>query len=195
MGRTAAPASQADTKLLSLKVTLRGIKPPIWRRILMPASMTLDDLHVAIQRTMGWEDSHLHDFDVAGERYGDPTNTDDVADESRLPLSALVEAGVHHFAYTYDFGDNWEHTVLVEKSHPPANAKPWPACTAGKRRCPPEDCGGTWGYADLLQILANPAHPQHEEQREWAGEEFDPDAFSVVEADAALAAAFRRPKH
>jgi len=190
--QTAAPKKSAVTGVLSLKVTLRHIKPPIWRRILMPGGLTLGDLHTAIQRTMGWDDGHLHDFDVAGERYGDPSTTDDVTNEDRLTLNAVMKAGVSRFAYTYDFGDNWEHDILIEKRPPAGDPKPYPACVAGKRNCPPEDCGGAWGYADLLEILANPAHPQHEEQLEWLGGEFDPEAFSVADADAALAATFRR---
>jgi hypothetical protein len=158
----------------------------------MPGSMTLADLHLAIQITMGWGDCHLHDFDVGGEQYGDPNTTDDVASERRLTLNALVKSGVTRFAYTYDFGDDWEHAILIEKAPPANDAKAYPACVGGKRNGPPEDCGGVWGYAELLEILANPAHPQHEEQLEWVGGEFDPKAFSVAAADAALASAFGR---
>jgi hypothetical protein len=143
---------------------------------------------------MGWNDSHLHEFNIGGERYGDPATTDDVADENRLSLTALVRSGVTRFVYTYDFGDNWEHAILIEKS-PPANAPSVaPACIAGKRHCPPEDCGGPWGYAELLEILANPNHPQHEEQAEWIGDSYDPESFSIAGADKALAAAFRRER-
>jgi hypothetical protein len=192
LAKTAAPKKRAHTNVLSLKVTLRNIRPPIWRRILMPSNMTLEDLHFAIQNVMGWDNSHLHDFDIGGERYGDPSNTDDVINERRLTLDAVAKSGVTRFAYTYDFGDNWEHAILIEKKPPSSGAKAYPACVAGKRNCPPEDCGGPWGYASLLEILANPAHPEHDEQLEWLGEEFDPEAFSVDYADAMLAAVFRR---
>jgi hypothetical protein len=192
MAKTAAPKKPANGSVLSLKVTLRNTKPPIWRRILMPGTMTLADLHRAIQIAMGWDNSHLHDFDTGDERYGDPTTTDDITDENRVTLNTLVKAGVTRFSYTYDFGDNWEHAILVEKSPPASDAKACPACVAGKRNGPPEDCGGTWGYADLLEILANPAHPDHEERIEWLGDEFDPEMFSVAETDAALGAAFGR---
>jgi hypothetical protein len=192
LAKTAAPKKPAATGALSLKVTLRNTKPPIWRRILMPTGMTLADLHLAIQATMGWRDSHLHAFDVGGEQYGDPSAMDDVANERRLTLNALVKAGVTRFAYTYDFGDDWEHDILIEKAPPASDAKVYPACVAGKRNGPPEDCGGPWGYANLLEMLANPAHPEHEEQLEWLGRAFDPEAFSVSEADAALAEAFGR---
>jgi Plasmid pRiA4b ORF-3-like protein len=192
MAKTAAPKKRAATGVLSLKVTLGGIKPPIWRRILMPGTRTLFDLHMAIQVTMGWMDSHLHAFDIGGRQYGDRATTDDVANEAHQTLNGLVKSGVSRFCYTYDFGDDWEHDVLIEKA-PSANAaRAYPACVAGKRNCPPEDCGGAWGYAELLAALADPAHPRHEEQREWIGEDFDPEAFSVPKADAILAAAFRR---
>lgn len=187
-----APKKAAAKGVLSLKVTLKNTKPPIWRRILVPDSMNLGDLHTAIQIVMGWNDCHLHDFDAAGERYGDPTNTEEVADEGRLKLSVLVKSGVTRFVYNYDFGDNWEHNILIEKA-PPANAPgTYPACVAGKRNCPPEDCGGPWGYAELLATLADPADPQYEEQLEWLGGDFDPEAFSVAAADAMLAAGFHR---
>jgi hypothetical protein len=192
LAKTAAPNKRTNTAVLRLKVTLRGARPPIWRRILMPGSTTLSDLHLAIQVTMGWHDGHLHDFDVGGEHYGDPSTMDDVADERRVTLNALVKSGVSRFSYTYDFGDTWEHQVLIEKAAPSDKTKPHPTCIAGKRNCPPEDCGGVWGYTDLLEILANPAHPEHEERLEWLGGEFDPEAFSVADTDAALAAAFGR---
>jgi hypothetical protein len=188
---TVAP-KKLETGAFSLKVTLRHTKPPIWRRILMPGRMTLADLHQAIQVTMGWHDAHLHAFDVGGDQYGDPATTDGVANERRLTLNALAKTGTTRFTYTYDFGDDWEHDVLVEKAPPASDAKAFPACVAGKRSGPPEDCGGVLGYDGLRSILADPAHPQHEEMRNWAGEDFDPEAFSVAEADAALAAVFRR---
>lgn len=192
MAKTAAPKKYAVAGSICLKVTLRNTKPPIWRRILVPSSMKLGDLHVALQVVMGWHDSHLHAFDVGGQQYGDPDMTDDVTSENRQTLNGLVKSGVTRFTYTYDFGDNWEHNILIEKAAPANTAKALPACIGGARNCPPEDCGGTWGYGDLLDILANPAHPQYEEQREWLGDDFDPEAFSVAEADAALAAVFRR---
>jgi hypothetical protein len=192
MPKTVEPKRSAGNSIVSLKVTLRGIKPPIWRRLLVPGTMTLADLHQAIQAAMGWEDCHLHVFDIAGRQYGDRDTVDDVADEHRLTLNSLVKSGVARFAYTYDFGDNWEHTVIIEKRPPPLAPTSCPTCVAGKRNCPPEDCGGPWGYERLLAALADPAHPEHAEQIEWLGEEFDPDDFSVVIANATLNARFCR---
>jgi hypothetical protein len=193
--KPAPPKKPAAAAMISLKVTLRNTKPPIWRRILMPVSMTLADLHLAIQTAMGWYNCHLHEFDVDGRRYGDPSYKDDwddeaVADESCLRLSALARSGVTRFRYIYDFGDRWEHDILIEKASPTGVMKARPACTAGKRNCPPEDCGGPWGYAELIEVLADPAHPRYDEKLDWTGDEFEPETFSVVDADAALAVAF-----
>ena len=192
MAKTAARKSNAGETPLSLKVTLRDTKPPIWRRLVVPGEMTLGDLHQAIQAVMGWDDAHLHAFDIAGREYGDPDSVDGVADEERLTLNAVLKSGVRRFTYTYDFGDNWEHMVLIELPRRPLEAGSYPACIAGQRHCPPEDCGGSWGYQDLLAVLADPTHPEYPERVEWVGEDFDPEAFSVDVANARLAARFGR---
>jgi hypothetical protein len=117
---------------------------------------------------------------------------DDVADETKLTLNGLLRSGVARFTYTYDLGDNWEHQVLIERTQPALDAGRYPACVAGRRNCPPEDCGGPWGYAELLAAIADPAHPEHADQRAWLGEDFDPDEFDVDAADADLANRFGR---
>jgi Plasmid pRiA4b ORF-3-like protein len=192
MAKTAARKSNAGGTPLSLKVTLRDTKPPVWRRLLVPGEMTLGDLHQAIQAAMGWDDAHLHAFDIAGREYGDPDSVDDVADEERLSLNAVLKSGVRRFTYTYDFGDNWEHMVLIERPRRPLEAGSYPACLAGQRHCPPEDCGGSWGYQELLAVLADPTHPDYPERVEWVGEDFDPEEFSVDVANARLATRFGR---
>ncbi len=179
--------------IVKLKVTLNGMRPPVWRRLLLPAAMTLRDLHDAIQASMGWEDAHLHDFDIAGHRYGDPATTDDVVNEVRLNLGQIHEAGIERFKYTYDFGDDWEHLIAIEGAIPRVEGERYPACIAGKRACPPEDCGGPYGYAHLLAVRADPTHPDHEEMSGWVDNDFDPNEFSVVEADAGIAARFNLP--
>src|SRR5271166_4970333 len=118
MAKTDEPKNRARKSVVSLKVTLRGTKPPVWRRLLMHDETTLGDLHQAIQATMGWRDSHLHAFDIDGGQYGDPRAVDDVADENRLTLDGLLKSGVARFTYTYDFGDSWEHIVAIEKRAP-----------------------------------------------------------------------------
>lgn len=192
MAKTVAPKRSGGKRIVSLKVTLRGTRPPIWRRLLMLGEMTLADLHQAIQATMGWHDDHLHAFDIGGRQYGDRHTADDVADENRLTLNSLLKSGVARFVYTYDFGDNWEHIIVIEKRAPASEVTFYPACVGGKRNCPPEDCGGAWGYQHLLDILADPAHPERAEQIEWIGEQFDPDEFAVEIADAAIAVRFNR---
>jgi hypothetical protein len=195
MAKTTAPT---DPAVLSLKVTLRNIRPPIWRRILMSSGMTLGDLNLAIQATIGWGSSHLHAFEIGDRQFGDRSVMDDVENEDRRTLGDLMKSGMRRFRYTYDFGDNWQHDILIEKTPAASSGKNrgkiLPACIAGKRNGPPEDCGGPWGYAELLGILSDPAHPLHDERLEWIGEEFDPEAFAVSAADAALAAVFGRRK-
>ncbi|MFZ1414925.1 MAG: plasmid pRiA4b ORF-3 family protein [Defluviicoccus sp.] len=190
--KTDTPKTNAGKTIVSLKITLRGIKPPIWRRLLMPDTMTLGDVHLAIQAAMGWEDDHLHAFDVGGRQYGDRQSVDNAADENRLTLSGVMKSGVTRFTYTYDFGDDWEHAVQIEKIEPALEGGVYPVCIAGKRACPPEDCGGPWGYQDLLEVLADPAHPDHAERKEWVGEDLSPNHFDPIAANAILAARFGR---
>jgi hypothetical protein len=190
MANTLKPKNNAARSLVTLKVTLRGTKPPIWRRLQMPGSMTLGALHEAIQAAMGWQGGHLHAFDIDGRQYGDLQIVDDVADENRLTLNGLVKSGATRFAYIYDFGDNWEHAVAIEKNEPAANDVAIPACIAGKRNCPPEDCGGVWGYAHALQIMADKSHPEHAGHIEILGEDFDPEEFCIDTANQILAARF-----
>ena len=192
MARTSTLNTSAKTNILSLKVTLRAVKPPVWRRLLVPGTMTLGHLHEAIQAAMGWHDCHLHAFDIRGEQFGDRRSVDDVADENRPTLNDLLRSRVVRFAYTYDFGDDWEHTIAFEKSQPAVEGQSYPVCIAGKRNCPPEDCGGVWGYQQLLAILADPAHPEHAERIDWIGEEFDPDEFDIKLANTVLAAKFTK---
>ena len=193
MARTVTPKSSALESVVSLKVTLRGAKPPIWRRVLVPGAINLGGLHQVIQAAMGWHDAHLHAFTVAGRSYGDPHNVDDVANENRMTLNGVMKAGVKRFTYDYDFGDNWEHSVAIEKTQPAIPGQSYPLCVAGKRNCPPEDCGGVWGYAELLEILADPAHPEREERLEWIDQEdFDPETFDIDTANAILTAQAKR---
>jgi hypothetical protein len=181
--------------LYQLKLTLRRSKPPIWRRVVVRADMTLDRLHNVIQIAMGWTDSHLHQF-VAGSgfartTYGrpDPEFADmgsETLNEKRFTVADLAPAARRKFSYEYDFGDSWEHEVVVEKVLPPDPALKHPACLAGANACPPEDCGGLWGYYNLLEILADPKHPEHEEMKEWIGGGCDPPEFDLDVVNAAL---------
>ncbi|MEW6427833.1 MAG: plasmid pRiA4b ORF-3 family protein [Thermodesulfobacteriota bacterium] len=163
--------------IYQLKITLRGSKPPIWRRVLVPGSFSLAKLHRVIQLAMGWSDSHLHQFDIGGHGYGIPHPDDwvQVADERRQILGRLGLKEKNKFFYQYDFGDDWQHAITVEKILEPAAEGKYPICTGGKRACPPEDVGGVWGYGDFLAALADPGHEEHESYKEWAGEDFDPE--------------------
>jgi len=189
MTETATPLRKkksTQNRLVTIKVSLRGSKPPIWRRLVMAASSSLADLNFAIQDSMGWGNCHLHAFEIDGRTYGDRSVMDDITDESRLSLNGIVNAGTHRFSYTYDFGDNWEHAVTIEKITYADTPTPRPVCIAGKRACPPEDCGGIWGYKDLLEVLADPSHPEHADTKDWINDDFDPEAFEVHDANIRL---------
>ena len=166
MARTVAPKTAVADGVVSLKVTLKGTKPPVWRLILVPGSMTLGDLSEAILTAMGWIGGHLHAFNVDGRQYGDPSNTDDVADEERLTLNGVIKSGVKRFGYDYDFGDGWEHDVAIEKTTAPVPGAAYPACVDGKRNCPPEDCGGVLG---LRGIAGDPVRSGSPGARRTAG--------------------------
>jgi len=167
------------------KITLKGIKPPIWRRIQIPETYTFWALHVAIQDAMGWGDYHLHEFEVVYPSTGLKVNIG-IPDEEfgREILPGWKHKITDYFSmenqsanYVYDFGDNWEHKIQLEKILPRDENIQYPVCTAGKRACPPEDCGGVWGYEEFLEAIRDPQHEQHEEMLEWIGGKFDPEHF------------------
>jgi hypothetical protein len=173
-----------------MKVTLRGSKPPIWRRFQVTSETSLLQLHRMLQRVMGWEDCHLHQFIVGGVTYGNADMMEDVdtVDEKTVTLDKIVRRETFKFIYEYDFGDSWEHDLLVEKILPVEEAKAYPVYLTGKRACPPEDCGGMWGYSHFLDAVQDPDHPDHEAMLDWAGGEFDPVAFDLRAVNAALKA-------
>ncbi len=180
--------SHTSSMVHRLKVTLRDIRPPIWRRLVVPSNISLADLHEHLQTAMGWLDYHLHDFQIGsttygiddGEGWGDPPQ-----DESTVTLAAVAPEDTS-FMYNYDFGDNWRHQVAVEAVTPPDPGVAYPICVAGRRACPPEDCGGVPGYLKLLEALADPHHERHGELRAWAGDGFDSEAFDLDRTNAAL---------
>jgi hypothetical protein len=178
--------ARKSAEVIRLKITLRGIRPPIWRRLEVPSRASLGDLHSAIQAAMGWGGHHLYAFEVDGRQYGDPTKVDDVADDRRLTVIGVMRSGIKRFAYLYDFGDAWEHEIVIERKQAAIDGRRYPACIAGKRNCPPEDCGGVWAYRDFLVALADPSQPKAED---WLGRmegDFDPEEFSVDRADARI---------
>lgn len=183
------PVRKSDESLVyQLKVTLKGSKPPIWRRIQVRGSTTLPKLHAILQIVMGWTDSHLHQFKVGDVYYGipDPEWDLDIKSEHRIKVGEIVSAVKDRFVYEYDFGDSWEHEIVVEKVLPPQADVRYPVCLTGKRACPPEDVGGLWGYAEFVEAIRNPRHPEHEDMLTWVGGSFDPLAFDVEDVNQAL---------
>ncbi|MDH3772331.1 MAG: plasmid pRiA4b ORF-3 family protein [Nitrospirota bacterium] len=166
-----------------IKVSLDGVKPQIWRRLLISSTTDLGELHEIIQIAMGWEDSHLHQFVVGDARYGvpDPEFDDGIIPEESIRISSLLKKEKEWIAYEYDFGDGWEHNIVLEKILPYTLGETVPKCVAGRRGCPPEDVGGVWGYQEFLEIYKDPKHPEHERMVEWAGEYFDPERFDQAE--------------
>ena len=191
-GTNAAPAATGPAELTrdiyELEIELVDIEPRIWRRIAIPASATLVALHRAIQVTMGWHDLHLHEFVApSGRRYAatDP-NVDPgvrgerVVDAHRVALGEVLREPGTSLTYEYDFGDGWRHRITLAEIRDLAAGEHFPRCLAGERSCPPEDCGGPWGYEDLLGALVDPRHERHEELRDWAGPHFDAEAFDIA---------------
>ncbi len=174
-------------KILQLKIQLQGIKPAIWRRVLVEDSITFDALHRIIQVAMGWENYHLYMFDVDGIEISmpDPDYEQDVKNSKRTKLAKFLSEK-QKFLYTYDFGDSWEHTITVEKILESDSSQKYPVCIAGERACPPEDCGGVYGYMEFLDAIRDPKHPEHKHMLEWIGGEFEPEHFSIEEANKRL---------
>ena len=172
--------NQKSKSLYQIKVTLVGIKPPIWRRLIVKDSIKLDQLHSVLQVTMGWFNYHLHQYIVGKSYIGrpDPDFDMDVTDERKVYLQDIISNPKDNFVYAYDFGDGWEHKVVLEKILP-LDFSESPLVVKGKKACPPEDCGGIWGYADFLDAIQNSKNEEHESMLEWVGGEFDPDEFDV----------------
>ena len=185
----AALMDVAPPGVYQIKVTLRSIRPPIWRRVLLLDNTPLDELHTIIQSVMGWHGGHLHQFvadDVVFEMRGQDDHFDfglgmfqESRPETGVPLSSVLSTVGSKMRYEYDFGDGWEHDVLLEKVLPIEDGAQYPVCIKGKRACPPEDCGGPWGYRQLLETLADPNDSDHEDMLDWLGGPVDPEEFDL----------------
>ncbi len=177
-------------KIYQIKITLRDSRPAIWRRFLVKSDTRLAQFHEVIQLVMGWTDSHLHQFEIGGKEYGAPDEDEAednrMLDERKFPLSDVISGS--SFGYQYDFGDNWEHTLEIEKVGPLEEKVRYPICLDGARACPPEDVGGIRGYESFLKAIKNPKHPEHEEYLERIGGSFDPELFDLEEVNRALRA-------
>lgn len=180
--------------IYQFKITLLNVKPPIWRRIQVPESYSFWDLHVAIQDAMGWYDCHLHGFRFTPKDnpsgaidigLPDPEwEGDKVLPDWKIDIKDWFNEKRKICRYEYDFGDGWQHEVLLEKILPREPGVVYPLCTAGKRACPPEDIGGTWGFKDFIKIMANPKHKRHKEMAEWWGDDsFDSEYFDCSEVE------------
>ncbi|HPK23203.1 MAG TPA: plasmid pRiA4b ORF-3 family protein [Smithella sp.] len=171
--------------VFQLKITLNHIKPPIWRRVLVDSDIKLPDLHKIIQTVMGWTNSHLHQFIIGNQYYSLPSDESfyKVVDYRRIKLDSLFNTPKSNFIYEYDFGDGWEHSIVIEKILPREKNTYYPICIDGKRSCPPEDCGGTFGYENLITIINNPEHEEYDEMMEWLGDYFDPKEFNIDEVN------------
>jgi hypothetical protein len=175
----------ASRLIYQLKVTLKNIQPPIWRRFQVDGDITMAKLHRILQEVMDWTDTHLHEFTVGETRFGiSDSEFDDpfdryALDERRVRLVEALPSEGKIFTYMYDFGDGWNHEIRVEKILEPEPGVRYPRVLAGKRACPPEDCGGPWGYADFLEAIQDPHHEQHQELLDWIGGEFDPEKFDL----------------
>ena len=176
------------SQIIQMKITLEGIRPPIWRRVLVDKKSTLADLHSIIQETMGWTNSHLHQFIIRGVFFDpnpqDPDCNHDAKDEHKYTLSELHSGEVSEFHYEYDFGDGWNHTIVFEKLLPLDPIEKYPRCIKGKRACPPEDVGGIWGYQSMLDTLRGPQSDEKDGIIEWLGtSSFDSGAFDLESAN------------
>ena len=184
--------------IFQVKIALLDIEPAIWRRVLVPAETTLDQLHEVIQAAFGWWNYHLHQYLIDGKLYAlpDPEYDDDLLpprlDERAVQLRDLLTSS--SIVYEYDFGDGWKHLVEIENvAMAPEPGARYPICTGGERACPREDCGGTPGYQRLLEALADPTHEEHAELRQWAGRRYDPEKFDLAVANRALRKLRKRP--
>lgn len=178
------PATDATYEF---EIALQDIKPRIWRRFCASNTLSLAQLHDVVQAVMGWDDCHLHMFEIAGEEFSRPLpgESRDFEDERKFRLADFGLRERDEILYEYDFGDGWEHRLVLKKILPPEADAP-PVCIKGARACPPEDCGGPWGYGDLLDALAHPADPRYDELREWIGEGCDAERFEVAHINAGL---------
>ena len=187
----------ADT-IAHLKITLDDVKPIVLRRVEVPATLRLDRLHLAIQAAMGWTNTHLYEILARDTGWGipDPDWGDGPLDARKARLiDVLEDVGTKTLKYLYDFGDGWEHTVKVERIAAPEPGAAYPRLIEAAGRCPPEDVGGPWGYAELLAAIDDPKHERHAEFKEWISDDFDPvvvDIEWLTEEVAALAKRWSR---
>jgi hypothetical protein len=187
------PLRQTKPKVIyQLRVALEEIEPSIWRRLWVADTLTLAKLDRVIQTAMGWTNSHLHEFTINGLRYGMPDDEwasegdETMLDDRRHTIGGLLGTEVAHFAYLYDFGDHWQHTVAVEQLMLPNEMNTRAMCLDGRNACPPEDVGGVGGYMEFLEAIRDPTHDEHVAMWQWGGGPFDSTGFDRNATNAAL---------
>ena len=184
-----------------IKVTIAGSKPPIWRRLEVPSAISLVGLHEVLQTAFEWDGDHLWLFEAGTDTFGVGDLGTPCKDARRAALGQVAPRKGFTMSYVYDFGDDWRHNIQVEDIGAAEPGVTYPRCLTGRRTAPPEDCGGLWGYAELIEILADPAHPEHEDRLDWLGlepdsaDEFDPAEFNVAELNDMLAVLAEAPTH
>ncbi|RMI47506.1 plasmid pRiA4b ORF-3 family protein [Actinomadura harenae] len=182
-----------------IKVSLAGARPPIWRRLEVPSAIRLRDLHLVFQTAFAWENYHMWLFETPAGDFGVPDRELGHRNAAAVRLDKIAPHPRDEFAYVYDFGDDWGHKVLVEAVSPAEPGVAYPRCLTGRRAAPPEDCGGIWGYADLLDVLADPEHENHQDMLEWLNldspDDFDPAAFDAAEINRELSEGTPTPRH
>jgi Plasmid pRiA4b ORF-3-like protein len=189
-GRLADLSKNPAMTIYRIHVSLLNIQPTIWRRVELSSHTTLKQFHRILQIVMGWENYHLHEFLVDNQRYGVPDpefdQPGDVIGENKVHLSGILPRRGTQIRYTYDFGDNWQHALNLEEIVPVQSEIEYPRVLDGARSCPPEDCGGNSGYANLLDILTDPEHEDYQHMRGWAGERFNAEVFSLKDINLRL---------
>ncbi|GAA3308651.1 plasmid pRiA4b ORF-3 family protein [Streptomyces cinereospinus] len=192
--RSAKPGSRTapGRTVHQIKITVRDSRPPIWRRLEVPSGITLRELHDVIQAAFGWEDYHLWAFQSERDRYGTADRDLGIRSAASRQLRQVAARTGDRLRSTYDFGDDGRHDILIEDITEPEPDTAYPRCLTGRRACPPEDCGGIWGYDYLIEILSDPHHEEHEDRLEGLGldsaDQSDPAAFDPAEVNAALSA-------
>jgi hypothetical protein len=186
------PSRKPVHTVLQLKIDLEEVEPAVWRRLMVPGDASLATLHRMLQAAMGWNDSHLHGFEVGDRSYGPEDDEDDDPPEDQFDeaatsvLQAIDAAGVDEFLYEYDFGDRWSHRIVVEGRATQDAAMTIAVCLGGAQACPPDDVGGPDGYEEFLAALSDPKHEEHADYVAWVGGSFDPTRFDPAEVDTAL---------
>ncbi|MEO7524417.1 MAG: plasmid pRiA4b ORF-3 family protein [Ferruginibacter sp.] len=177
---------------IQIKIILNRTNPLIWRELLVPRDITFYKLHHTIQIAMGWTNSHLFEFKIEGYRIGEIYENLEEQDESHIvnaketKLITLIDKEGEEFKYEYDFGDGWDHSIILEKYESLKSTQQLPFCKSGALKCPPEDCGGITGLYDFLSILLDKRHPDHRATKVWAGGKFDPAEFDIVKVNKQL---------